>query len=63
VDSVIRCLSSAGLKLSASLPFIADPVARGCVTGAIDQLDQAVKDVRSTVVGQLDQVRSGAVRR
>ena len=48
-DHVIQRIFAAGLSLQAALPRIADPDARRRVHSVVGQLDETVKDIRTTI--------------
>jgi hypothetical protein len=52
-DVVIRRLSSAGLDLQAALGLMGDHPASGKICHAVDELDQAIRDIRETIFDRL----------
>lgn len=49
-DVVVRRLFAAGLDLQAALGLIGDHPASGKICHAVDELDQAIRDIRDTIV-------------
>jgi len=52
-DVVVRRLFAAGLDLHAALALMGDHRATGKVGHAIDELDQAIRDIRETIFNHL----------
>ena len=48
-DHVIQRLFAVGMRLQGSLPFVADARAKQRVSGAIEQLDQTIREIRNTI--------------
>jgi signal transduction histidine kinase len=48
---VIRRIFAAGLDLQAALAMIGDHRGAGKISHAIDELDQAIRDIRNTIFG------------
>jgi hypothetical protein len=48
-DVVVRRLFSAGLDLRAALGLMGDHPASGKICHAVDELDQAIRDIRDTI--------------
>lgn len=48
-DVVVRGLFAAGLDLQAALGLIGDHRAAGKICHAVDELDQAIRDIRNTI--------------
>jgi hypothetical protein len=49
-DVVVRRLFAAGLDLQAALGLMGDHPASGKICHAVDELDQAIRDIRDTIV-------------
>ncbi len=52
-DVVVRRLFTAGLDLQAALGLMGDHQASGKVRHAVDELDQAIRDIRDTIFDHL----------
>ena len=52
-DVVVRRLFTAGLDLEAALGLMGDHPASGKICDAVDELDQAIRDIRDTVLDHL----------
>jgi hypothetical protein len=50
---VVRRLFTAGLDLEAALGLMGDHPASGKICDAVDELDQAIRDIRDTVLDHL----------
>jgi signal transduction histidine kinase len=64
-DHVIQRVFAAGLSLQSVLPRIVDPEAAGRVRSAVDQLDETVRDIRTTIfdLHTTADERDGSLRR
>jgi hypothetical protein len=49
-DVVVRRLFTAGLDLQAALGLMGDHPASGKISHAVDELDQAIRDIRDTIL-------------
>jgi hypothetical protein len=49
-DVVVRRLFTAGLDLQAALGLMGDHPARGKISHAVHELDQAIRDIRDTIL-------------
>jgi hypothetical protein len=52
-DVVVRRLFTAGLDLQAALGIMGDHPASGKICHAVDELDQAIRDIRHTILDHL----------
>lgn len=52
-DVVVRRLFTAGLDLQAALGLMGDHPASGKICHAVDELDQAIRDIRGTIFDRL----------
>jgi signal transduction histidine kinase len=55
-DQVIQRLYATGMSLQGTLPILARPEAPGRILGAIDALDDTIKDIRATIFALQTQV-------
>jgi len=50
-DKVIGRLFATGMSVQATIPHVSEPTAKARLTDAIDEIDQAIKEIRTAVFG------------
>jgi PAS domain S-box-containing protein len=58
-DHVIQRLFGAGMSLQGTLPLVAEPMAQRRLSDIIDQLDETIREIRSTIFGLATPAGSG----